>query len=113
MNTLFIISGLIARVALGLLRLLYFFGFCPSFIRKKQLQQIINDPNSIDRLKYSLYDPIIIPKIVKHPDSKYIEWGEEFTFKLKAHHIKFYTTIFIFEKLIYYFIHSVEGFALG
>ena len=98
MNTLFIISGLIARVALGLLRLLYFFGFCPSFIRKKQLQKIINDPNSIDRLKYSLYDPIIIPKIVKHPDSKYIEWGEEFTFKLKAHHTEILCDYFHFRK---------------
>ena len=98
MNALFMISGLIARLAVGLLRILYFFGFCPSIIRKKHFKNIVNDPNSIDRLKYSLYDPIIIPKIVKHPDSKYIEWGEEFAFKLKAHQTEILCDYFHFRK---------------
>ena len=53
--------------------------------RKEHLNNIINDPKAIARLQCSLYDPIIIPKIIKYPDSKYIQWSEENDFKLKLH----------------------------
>lgn len=84
MNLLFLLSGLIAKFALLLLKALDLINLNLSFIRKEHLRNIINDPNAIERLKYSFYDPIIIPKIIKHADSYYIDGGKQFDFELKA-----------------------------
>jgi ubiquinone/menaquinone biosynthesis C-methylase UbiE len=98
MNLLFVLSGLMARVALVLLKLLNIMNLRLSFVRKEHLNNIINDPSAIVRLQHSLYDPIIIPKIIKHSDSKYVEWGEQFDFNLKAHKTEIICDYFHFTK---------------
>ena len=98
MNLLFLLSGLNANFALLLLKLLDLTNLELSFIKKEHLKNIINDPYSIERLKYSLYDPIIIPKIVKHADSKYIAWGKQFDFELKVHKTELICDYFQFIK---------------
>lgn len=98
MNLLFLLSGLIAKFALLLLKLLDLTNLELSFIKKEHLKNIINDPYAIERLKYSLYDPIIIPKIVKHADSKYIAWAKQFDFELKVHKTELICDYFHFIK---------------
>jgi ubiquinone/menaquinone biosynthesis C-methylase UbiE len=98
MKLLFMLSGLMARGAIVMLKLLNFLSLPLSFIRKEHLNNIINDPNAISRLQHSLYDPIIIPKIIKHPDSKYIEWADKYDFKLKAHQTEIICDYFHFNK---------------
>ena len=98
LNLLFKCSGVIARIAVALLKLINFMNVPISFMRKEHLNNIANDPNAIERLQHSLYDPIIIPKIIKHPDSKYIEWGEQHNFKLKAHRTEIICDYFHFSK---------------
>lgn len=98
MKILFMLSGLMARVAIVLLKLLSILNLRLSFIRKEHLNNIINDPNAISRLQHSLYDPIIIPKIIKHPDSKYIGWGEKHGFMLKAQKTEIICDYFHFQK---------------
>jgi ubiquinone/menaquinone biosynthesis C-methylase UbiE len=97
MKLLFMLSGLMARGAILILKLLNFFNLALSCIRKEHLNNILNDPNAIVRLQHSLYDPIIIPRIIKHPDSKYIEWGEKYDFKLKVHQTEIICDYFHFE----------------
>jgi len=99
MNLLFMLSGLMARIALILLKILNFSNVKLPFIRKVHLNNILNDPNAVVRLQHSLYDPIIIPKIIKHPDSKYVEWGEKYDFKLKAHQTEIICDYFHFNKM--------------
>ena len=99
MNLLFMLSGLMARIALILLRILNFSNVKLPFIRKVHLNNILNDPNAVVRMQHSLYDPIIIPKIIKHPDSKYVEWGEKYDFKLKAHQTEIICDYFHFNKI--------------
>ncbi|MDG0965435.1 MAG: class I SAM-dependent methyltransferase [Opitutales bacterium] len=98
MKLLFMLSGLMARGAILMFKLLNFVNLPLSFIRKEHLNNILNDPNAIVRLQHSLYDPIIIPRIIKHPDSKYVEWGEKYSFKLKAHQTEIICDYFHFEK---------------
>ncbi|MDC0156702.1 class I SAM-dependent methyltransferase [Verrucomicrobia bacterium] len=98
MKLLFMLSGLMARGAILMLKLLNFVNLPLSFIRKEHLNNILNDPNAIVRLQHSLYDPIIIPRIIKHPDSKYVEWGEKYDFKLKAHQTEIICDYFHFNK---------------
>lgn len=98
MNLLFLLSALIARVILFSLRLLKGTKLNLSFIRKEHLNNIINDPKAIARLQCSLYDPIIIPKIIKYPDSKYIQWSEENDFKLKLHQTEIICDYYHFTK---------------
>jgi len=97
MKLLFMLSGLMARGAILILKLLNFFNLALSCIRKEHLNNILNDPTAIVRLQHSLYDPIIIPMIIKHPDSKYIEWGEKYDFKLKVHQTEIICDYFHFE----------------
>jgi ubiquinone/menaquinone biosynthesis C-methylase UbiE len=99
MNLLFMLSGLMARIALILLKILNFSNVKLPFIRKVHLNNILNDPNAVVRMQHSLYDPIIIPKIIKHPDSKYVEWGEKYDFKLKAHQTEIICDYFHFNKM--------------
>ena len=98
MKLLFMLSGLMARIVIVLLKLLNFINLRLSFIRKEHLNNIINDPNAISRLQHSLYDPIIIPKIIKHPDLKYIGWGEKHGFMLKAQKTEIICDYFHFQK---------------
>jgi len=99
MNLLFMLSGLMARITLILLRILNFSNVKLPFIRKVHLNNILNDPNAVVRMQHSLYDPIIVPKIIKHPDSKYVEWGEKYDFKLKAHQTEIICDYFHFNKM--------------
>ena len=85
MKLLFVFSGLIARMALGLLKVINWLNLTPSFMRKEHLRNLVEDPKSVNRLQHSLYDPIIIPRIIKHPDSKYVNWANQFNFELKTH----------------------------
>ena len=99
MNLLFMLSGLMARITLILLRILNFSNVKLPFIRKVHLNNILNDPNAVVRMQHSLYDPIIVPKIIKHPDSKYVEWGEKYDFKLKANQTEIICDYFHFNKM--------------
>jgi ubiquinone/menaquinone biosynthesis C-methylase UbiE len=98
MKLLFMLSGLMARGAILMLKLLHFLKLPLAFIRKEHLKNIINDPNAISRLQHSLYDPIIIPKIIKYPDLKYIEWAEKYGFILKAQKTEIICDYFHFYK---------------
>lgn len=98
MNLLFMLSGLMARGAILMLKILNFINLPLAFIRKEHLNNIINDPNAISRLQHSLYDPIIIPKIIKHPDLKYIEWAKKYGFVLKAQKTEIICDYFHFYK---------------
>lgn len=97
MNLLFILSGFMARITLGLLKLINWLNLTPSFMRNEHLRNIVEDPKSVNRLQHSLYDPIIIPRIVKHPDSKYVNWAKQFNFKLKTHQTEIICDYFHFE----------------
>ena len=85
MNILFMLAGFLSRMALLVLKIIYKLNLDLSFIRKTHLKNILNDPNSVERLKHSLYDPIIIPKIVKYKDINYIKWVSEGGFTLDSH----------------------------
>jgi hypothetical protein len=98
MNLLFLLSAFIATVTLFSLKLLRLTKLNLSFMRKEHLNNLINDPEAIARLQYSLYDPIIIPKIIKHPDTKYIQWGKGNNFKLKLHQTEIICDYFHFYK---------------
>ena len=98
MNLLFMLSGLMARGAILMLKILNFINLPLAFIRKEHLNNIINDPNAISRLQHSLYDAIIIPKVIKHPDLKYIEWAKKYGFVLKAQKTEIICDYFHFNK---------------
>lgn len=98
MKLLFMLSGLMARGAIWMLKLLNFLNLPLALIRKDHLNNIINDPNAISRLQHSLYDPIIIPHIIKHPDLKYIEWVKKYGFMLKSQETEIICDYFHFYK---------------
>ena len=97
MSILFIIALFVAKIVLNTLKILNWLNITLSFIRKDHLINIVEDPKSVTRLQHSIYDPIIIPKIIKHKDSDYINWANQSNFTLKTHQTEIICDYFHFE----------------
>ncbi len=98
MSLLFLFAGVIAKLALLALKCCYHLKISLFSIRREKLKAIVNDPLAASRLQHSLYDPIIIPKIIKHPDSDYIDWAKSCQFFLYKHQTEIICDYFHFKK---------------
>ncbi len=73
LNILFKLCGIMAYLMVLSFRVLYFLRLNLSFLPRKSLEKILQDKNNIRRIQCSLFDPMIIPKVIKKSDSFYTE----------------------------------------
>ena len=82
---LYSITGVLAFLVLSLFKTLHFFRFYTPLLRKNTIEALLNEKRALQRTQWGLYDPMIIPKIKKHPDSFYVQQAQQAGFSLNFH----------------------------
>jgi len=97
-DLLFGLSGFLAKFIFLLLKILWFTRIKLVGLDRKTLQNILQDPKSLRRIQMSLFDPIIIPKVVKHNDNFYKEVGNKNGYDLTSHNVINICDYFLFDR---------------
>jgi ubiquinone/menaquinone biosynthesis C-methylase UbiE len=82
---LFKAAGAIAIMALTILKIYYRLGLSSNFLRRETVGNLLKRKDAKARIQWALYDPVVIPRVIKHPDQFYIQRAKSHGFKLKRH----------------------------
>ncbi|MDC0181996.1 methyltransferase domain-containing protein [Candidatus Thioglobus sp.] len=97
-SILYKFAKVLAFFVFYLLKIMRFFRIHTKFLNKETLDKVCLDSNSIKRIQWGLYDPIIIPKIVKHPDEFYFFIAKKHGFNLDSHQTEIISDYYFFRK---------------
>lgn len=100
-DLLFRLSGFSARLILFTLRIAHALKLSRLFLDLEIVERILNDKNAVKRLKYSLYDPIVVPNVKKYPDQFYIDIAAQSGFDLKGQSTTFNCDFYEFSQKIH------------
>ncbi len=84
-NLIFAIAKGMAGLIWLFFKLCFHLGIRTPLLTTEVLRKIIEDRGAVRRLQLALYDPLLIPKVKKHPDAFYFRQASSHAFQLKEH----------------------------